>query len=351
MRAMVLAAGVGSRLDPLTTQIPKPLVPIANRPVMEHIYGLLRQHGIISIISNLHYQPDKIKAYFGDGSRFGIDLSLRFEAELSGDAGGVRACRDFLADGTFLVLMGDLLTDADISAIVAQHKAKRALATIAIKEVPDVRHFGVVVTDQEGFITGFQEKPSPEEALSNHASTGIYVLEPAVFDYIPREGTYGFGRQLFPSLVQQGLPVLGVRIDQSYWSDVGTIYQYRQSNFDALSGLVRLDLPGVRGAWGHIEEGSTVADDVEGDGILLVGKNSCLGSGVKITGRVLIGDNCLVQEGAQLHDTIIWSDSSVGPGASLSNCVVGSNCVVENGSAHNEIASVSWPPPQLCNSI
>jgi mannose-1-phosphate guanylyltransferase/mannose-1-phosphate guanylyltransferase/phosphomannomutase len=269
MRAMVLAAGVGTRLDPLTTQIPKPLVPVANRPVMQHILELLKQHGITDIASNLHYQPEKIRDYFGDGGKFGIELQYKLETELSGDAGGVRACRKFLQDDTFIVLMGDLLTDCDLTKVIAEHKRKKALATIAVKQVEDVSHFGVVVRDANGFITGFQEKPSPQEALSNYASCGIYVLEPEIFDHIPQTGSYGFGRQLFPTLVDEGHPVLGVSIDEYYWSDVGTIDQYWQSNLDALCGRVKICLPGKKTGFGYAEEPLPTASNLDVDGVLM----------------------------------------------------------------------------------
>src|SRR4030095_1867806 len=206
MKAMVLAAGVGSRLDPLTTGVPKPLVPVVNRPIMEIILELLKRHGVSEIVSNLHHLPDQLLRYFGDGSRLGLKLSFHHEEDLSGDAGGVRTCRAFLEDGTFLVLMGDLLTDADLTAIVAEHKKKGALAPIGLKAVDDVSQFGVALINEEGFITGFQEKPAAADALSNLASTGIYVFDPEVFEHIPTEGFYGFGRQLFPSLLQKGAP-------------------------------------------------------------------------------------------------------------------------------------------------
>jgi mannose-1-phosphate guanylyltransferase len=344
MKAMVLAAGVGSRLEPLTNQVPKPMVPIINRPVMEHIVALLKQNGITEIASNLHYLPKNVSEYFGDGSAFGVHWHAHVEKELSGDAGGVRACRDFLKDGTFLVLMGDLLTDVDLTEVVRMHKQKGALASIAIKQVEDVRQFGVALTDKDGFIVGFQEKPQPEEALSNYASTGIYVLEPEVFDYIPASGTFGFGRQLFPALVKKGLPVLGVPIDRYYWSDVGTINQYRQANFDALSGRVRIDLPGVGQSWGFMESGAKIDPGAHIDGRLFIGKNSSIASGVRIRGHVLIGDNCRVQANAELQDTIVWSNSNIGRDAVLRHCVVGSNCTVGDGTEQNEIASVPLSP-------
>lgn len=352
LKAMVLAAGVGSRLDPLTSQIPKPLVPVGNVPVMEHIIKLLARHQFKDIHANLHYMPEKIVEYFGTGERWGLNLSFKHEPKLSGDAGGVRACRQYLSDGTFIVLMGDLLTDADLSTIIEQHKAKKALASIAIKKVPteDLPRFGVVVTNKDGFITGFQEKPQPEDALSDKISTGIYVFEPEVFNYMPTEGEYGFGRQLFPKLVNDGLPVLGIEIN-TYWSDVGTIQQYRESNFDALMGLVSLDLPGrltVSGSnkmW--LDEGAAVEENCAVRGLLMVGKNSRVGRGTTVTGKVVIGDNCIIEPNSVLHNSVIWSNSKVQAGAHLENSVIGSNCVVNSGSKNFEVASVAQAPSQV----
>ena len=343
MKAMVLAAGVGSRLDPLTSQLPKPLVPVANRPVMEHILKLLKAHGIEDVVSNLHYLPDKIRNYFGDGSKLGMNLDFRFEPELTGDAGGVRACREYFGNETFIVLMGDLLTDADLTRVIAEHKRKKAIATIGIKQVDDVSQFGVVVTDKDGFITGFQEKPDPKDALSEFASTGIYILEPEVFDLMPKDGTYGFGRQLFPKLLQENLPLLAVDL-ATYWSDVGTIEQYRNSNFHALDGELSVDLAGERHSFGYVGENAKVDSGVQIDGTLLLGKRSHIASGVKIKGRVIIGDNCRVERNAVLEDTIVWSNSVVEENATLKHCIVGSGCAVQSGTTHSKVTAVKWPP-------
>lgn len=349
MKAMVLAAGVGSRLDPLTSQLPKPLVPVANRPVMEHLLALLKKHGFCDIVSNLHYMPEEIRQYFGDGSRFGLKIDFRYEKELSGDAGGVRACRDFFAGETFIVLMGDLLTDADLSAVLKIHKAKKALATIGLKQVEDVSQFGVALTNKDGFITGFQEKPSNEEALSNLASTGIYVFEPEIFDHMPQTGSLGFGRQLFPQLVEDGLPVLGAKIE-GYWTDVGTIKQYKQSNFDALAGKLKLNIPGECNGKTYLEAGAVIAQDCQIDGQLLLGAHSQIKENVRLKGQVIIGDNCTIEPNTVLTDTIVWSNSVIGPDAYLENCVVGSKCAVANGTREKELATVTWPP-KLCSVL
>lgn len=347
MKAMVLAAGVGSRLDPLTARVPKPLVPVANRPVMELILELLKRHGISQVVSNLHHLPERLIEYFGDGSRLGMSLTFYRETVLSGDAGGVRACRAFLEDDTFLVIMGDLLTDVDVTGLVSAHKKKGALATIALKRVDDVSQFGVALTNEDGFITGFQEKPQPGEALSNLASTGIYIFEPEIFRHIPAEGEYGFGRQLFPQLVNKGAPVLGVEI-ASYWSDVGTISQYRLSNFDCLEGRIEVEIPGQRCAQGWLAEGALIESGCRIEGLLLVGRHSQVKAKVKIKGRVIIGDDCVVGEAACLEDSVIWSGSSIEAGAILKNCVLGSGCLVRNGSMHTDKAPLSVPSTSAC---
>jgi len=350
MKAMVLAAGVGSRLDPLTAGVPKPLVPVVNRPIMEIILELLKRHGISEIVSNLHHLPEQLVSHFGDGSRFGLKLGFHHEEELSGDAGGVRACRAFLEDGTFLVLMGDLLTDADLTAIVAEHKKKGALATIGLKAVDDVSQFGVALTNEDGFITGFQEKPDPPDALSNLASTGIYVFEPEVFRHIPADGVYGFGRQLFPSLLAKGAPLLGVEI-KSYWSDVGTIHQYRLSNFDALEGRINVEFAAKRAPRGFLGDGAVIESGCNIDGLLLLGKNSRVESGVEMTGRVIVGDDCLIGKNARIADSVIWAGSNIEPGTILKDSVIGRGCVVVNGNGnsqadHTRISSVAAPARQ-----
>jgi mannose-1-phosphate guanylyltransferase len=337
MKAMVLAAGVGSRLDPLTADIPKPLVPVANFPVMQHLLQLLHRHDFRSVVANLHYLPEKLAEYFGDGSRFDMELDFRREEKLSGDAGGVRFCRDFLERDTFIVLMGDLLTDVDLTYVLAQHKAKGALASIALKQVEDVSRFGVALLDSEGFIKGFQEKPAKEAALSNLASTGIYILEPEVFNFIPEQGDFGFGRQLFPQLVQAGLPVLGVEVS-SYWSDVGSIEQYWASNLDVISGKLKVDLPGynltvIDGHSIYLAEGVRLDPSLSIEGNVMVGSGARIGSGVRLIGNVVIAEGAVVEAGCELKDTVLWSSARIGPGTKL-DCAIAASCGVVNVFEH-----------------
>jgi NDP-sugar pyrophosphorylase family protein len=354
---MLLAAGVGSRLEPLTTQVPKPLVPVANVPCMEHLLRLLKTHGITEVCANLHYLPEKITDYFGTGEKLGMKLTFHFEEKLSGDAGGVRAMKEYLKEGTFIVVMGDLLTDADLTGIINQHKEKKALASIAIKKVDDVTRFGIVVQNDEGFITGFQEKPKVEEALSDLASTGIYILEPEVFSHMPETGEFGFGRQLFPQLVTKGLPVLGIEMAKgTYWSDVGAIPQYLESNFDALDGNVKLQsicsFGESKNGTGHAQNikdgrfigaGTKIDETAKIDGILMTGKNCVVGANAKFSGHVILGDDCIVEEGAWLSDCLVWGNARIGKESQLKNTVVAGNCMVQPNSLHEKSALVPDP--------
>ena len=274
------------------------------------------------------------------------------EEKLSGDAGGVRACSNILQDDTFLVIMGDLLTNADLSYLIAQHKAKGALATIGLKAVQDVSQLGVAIVDENGWIKEFQEKPAPGEERSNLASTGIYILEPAIFDFIPKSGGYGFGKQLFPSLVSKNLPILGVEID-CYWSDVGTLEQYRQANFDALAGkidiniLAKLNQNLGQNIWAG--ENAQVESSCVIEGKMLIGNNSVVSQGANISGHVIIGDNCSIESGALIKDSIIWSGSRIGQKAKIINSVLGLNSHIEANKVLSDATFVMPTEPKSKN--
>ena len=315
-KGMILAAGVGSRLEPISHFMPKPLVPVLNKPVISHILSVLKRHGISQIISNTHYLSDTLLKYFQDRPLYGMDIQFRYEPELTGDAGGVRACRDFLEGDTFVVIMGDLITDTDIGHLVRTHKSKKALATIGVRTMPDVARFGVMARDNEGFIKTFQEKPKAGEAISHEISTGIYVLEPEIFNYIPETGVYGFGRQLFPSLVSQGLPVLGVEIS-GYWSDIGTLTDLFKANMDALSGKIAIrkrtrltnePFPGV-----HLGKE------------ILIGNQVTIGRGSTIGENSIIGDDCKIGTNVTLENCVLFADSQIESGRTLTNCLYAFN--------------------------
>ncbi len=316
VRAMILAAGAGSRLDPLTKQLPKPLVPIANTAVMEHVLELLARHGINDVAANLYHLADKIPAHFKSESDLNksvaADMNIQYvqELELSGDAGGLRACKDFFTGGTFVVLMGDIVTDVDLSFLIEQHRRKGALATIGLKEVENVEQFGIVETDEDGFIKCFKEKPEANETTSKLASIGIYVFEPEIFNYIDEDGLFMFGKQLFPRLLESDLPMLGVRLP-GYWSDIGTIDSYKQTTFDCLDGLAAIG--------GANFKNNVVTSDTA---TILLGNNVTVGDGVEFLGHVVIGDNCDIGAGAVIADSIVWSDSKIGARCVIDDCVI-----------------------------
>lgn len=311
MKAMIMAAGVGSRLMPMTISVPKPMIPMANRPLMENIIDVLIRHDFTDVIANLHYHGDIIKDYFGDGRGWGLSMRYSPEDELMGTAGGVKKCQDFL-DETFVVISGDALTDIDLTYLMTEHRRLGALATIALKQVDEVEQFGVVITDANGRIERFQEKPKAKEALSRTANTGIYIFEPEIFELIPDKQFYDFGKQLFPLLVQQKAPFYGVEIN-NYWCDIGNINTYRQANADILSGKVKVK---YKGEIEHIDEQTA----------LLIGEDTLIGRDVSIRGQVVIGPGCRVADGVSLENSVIWNDTLIEEGAVIKDAVVGSAC-------------------------
>ena len=240
---MVLAAGLGTRLRPITHEIPKPLVPVANRPIMEHILELLAGHGMTQIVANLHWYADTIRDRFGDGSELGVELTYSYEEELLGTAGGVRNVRDFFGDEPFVVMAADALTDIDLSALIRTHERNDWIATLAVKQVKDTTEYGVVVTGDDGAIQGFQEKPEPADALSDLANCMIYVFEPEIFDHFPDKQEVDFALDVFPALLEAAVP-FGVHATEDYWNDVGSLPEYLQGNLDVLTGAIHVEPAG-----------------------------------------------------------------------------------------------------------
>ncbi len=315
MKAMLLAAGLGTRLRPLTYDLPKPMVPILGRPVMEHIIRLLARHGFDDVIANLHYFPDLIRDTFGDGSRHGIRLVYSYEPELLGTAGGVGNAREHFGGETFLVISGDALTDIDLTALWRRHKEAGGIATLALKRVDDPSELGVVIVDDEGRIQGFQEKPAPGEELSNLGNCGIYVFEPEIFDYFPDRPFVDWAQDVFPALLEQDVAFYGHEVAE-YWNDVGSLEEYRQGNFDALEGKVAVETPGTR-------NGSQLPADAEVEGSVFIGDGCEIASGVRLTGPVVIGERSRIGEGVALRDTIVWPGTQVDAGTVLIGAVAG----------------------------
>src|SRR5438045_4910586 len=240
MKAVVMAGGEGTRLRPLTSNQPKPMVSIVGKPCMEHILELLKQHGMEDVIVTVAFLPQAIRSYFGGGETLGIDLSYSVEESPLGTAGSVRLAAGRL-DDTFLVISGDALCDLDLTKLIEFHREKHASVTIGLKSVDNPLEFGIVVTDDEGRIERFLEKPSWGQVFSDTINTGIYVVEPEVLRHVPTDRPYDFSTELFPLLLEMGRPMYGYVMD-GYWQDIGNLDQFRQANFDALDGRVRLKI-------------------------------------------------------------------------------------------------------------
>lgn len=359
MKAMILAAGKGTRVRPITYTIPKPMIPILQKPVMEFLLELLRQHGFDQIMVNVSHLANEIEGYFRDGQRFGVEIGYSFEGrivdgelvgEALGSAGGMRKIQDFspFFDDTFVVLCGDALIDLDISEAVRQHKEKGAIATIVMKSVPlkQVPSYGVVVTDANGRIKSFQEKPKVEEALSTDINTGIYIFEPEIFKYIPSGVKFDIGGDLFPQLVADNAPFYGIRMDFE-WVDIGKVPDYWQAIQDVMTGKVKLvDIPGqeiqpgvfaglnVRANW----------DQIHVEGPVYIGGMTHIEDGATIIGPTMIGPNCSICSNAIVERSVIFEYSRIGPGVRLvDKLVFGRYCVDKTGASIDmQAAALDW---------
>jgi len=312
------------------------MVPIVNRPVIEHIIDLLRKYGFTDIMVNLYYLGDVIEAHLGNGSKFGVNISYNREDKLWGDAGSVKRCQKFFTDGPsepFLVVGGDDISDKDLGKLVKSHIEKKALATIGLSLVDDPSEYGIVLMNERNRITRFLEKPKGEIIFSNTANTGVYVFDPSIFDYIPQGKFYGFGHNLFPLLLEQRKPLFG-HLTSSYWKDVGNLKVYRDTHSDALAGRVELNLTATecrKYVW--MGENVEVHPSAEIGYPVYIGDNVRIEQDVRILENTVIGNNCVVEIGAVLKETIMWEGAVVQRGTQLERCVVGNNCHVKSNAA------------------
>jgi mannose-1-phosphate guanylyltransferase len=321
---MVLAAGLGTRLRPITYEIPKPMVPVLDRPLMAHVVALLDRHGYDRAIANLHLFPDAIREHFGDRLEYSV------EEEPLGTAGGVRNCADFFEGQRFLVISGDALTDVDLDAFRARHEQAGGIATLAVKRVEDVAAYGVVVHDSDGRVSGIQEKPDPAEALSDLANCGIYLFEPEIFDFFPDGPAAEWSRDIFPVLLDNDIP-FHVHVLDEYWSDLGSPDQLREATFDAVRGELRVEVPGEQ-----LDEGLRVGEGSALEGVTLVeppvwiGRDVRIGEEVRLQGPLAIGDGAVIGDGAALRDSVVFPGTLVAPGAILVGAIAGQAGIVES---------------------
>lgn len=361
MKAMILAAGKGTRVRPITYTIPKPMIPILQKPVMEFLLELLRHHGFTQIMANVSHLANEIEGYFRDGQRFGVELAYSFEGRISdddgqlvgeaiGSAGGMRKIQDFYPffDETFVVLCGDALIDLDLTEALRQHREKGSIATIVMKSVPlkQVPSYGVVVTDDHGKVKSFQEKPMVEEALSTSINTGIYIFEPEIFDYIPSGVEFDIGGDLFPKLVEAGAPFYGITMEFE-WVDIGKVPDYWQAIQDVLTGQVKgVKIPGNEVRPG-VYTGLNVKanwDKINIQGPVYIGGMAQIEDGATIIGPTMIGPSCCICSNAIIDKSVIFEYSRIGRGVRLvDKLVFGRYCVDKTGASIDmQAAALDW---------
>ena len=324
-----MAGGEGTRLRPLTSNQPKPMVPIVGKPCIEHIIELLQSHGLEDVVITLAFLPQAIRSYFGDGETLGVNIEYSVEELPLGTAGSVRLASAKL-DETFLVISGDALCDVDLGSLVAKHKESGAAVTIGLKSVDNPLEFGIVVTDDEGKVERFLEKPSWGQVFSDTINTGIYVLEPEVLTHIPAEGGYDFSKELFPLLLEMGRPIYGHVLD-GYWQDIGNLEQFRQANFDALDEKVRLNIDGVRlrgNVW--IGEGADIHDPEEIEGPAFIGNHCRIARDASIGPYTVLSNGVTLRERARTVRTVIDSSTHVGRSALIEGAVIGRSCDIRD---------------------
>ncbi len=338
MKAVIMAGGFGTRIQPLTGSMPKPMIPLFNRPIMLHIVELLKKHDITDLVMLLYHQPGIIKKFFRDGSDFGVKITYVTPLQDMGTAGAVKAAEKYL-DERFLVISGDLLTDFNLKKVIDFHETNKAMATITLTSVKDPLQFGVVITDKEKRITQFLEKPGWGEVISDTINTGIYVLEPQIFDYIPAGENFDFSQDLFPLMLQNKDSLFGVTA-KGYWRDIGNTDSYRDAHHDIFKGKVNLKIDEEKqdyvGKDLRIGADVTLEDAAGVEGTVVIGDNSQISRDVKIKDSV-IGRNCTIEAGVRLSRCVIWDNTYIKKGAKLTDSVlctnvrVGQAAVLEEG--------------------
>ncbi len=331
MKAVIMAGGFGTRIHPLTISMPKPMIPLVNRPIMEHIVNLLKQHGITDLVLLLFHQPEVIKKYFGDGSEFGVHITYVTPLEDYGTAGAVKAAARHLGE-RFMIISGDLLTDFDLSKAIEFHEKKQAKATITLTSVTDPLQFGVVITDKEERITKFLEKPGWGEVFSDTINTGIYILEPEVLDLIPEEENRDWAKDVFPRMLENNDALFGCNL-QGYWADIGNPEAYLEACHDICHGKVAVKIaepPCAPDSKIFISTDAQIDEQVTLSGMVVLGDNTRVKGNARLTNTV-VGRNCQIEDGVTLEDAIIWDNVYIKAGTSVTGANLGHKVRVGQG--------------------
>ena len=330
MKAVIMAGGEGTRLRPLTSNQPKPMLPLANRPMMEHVVALLRQHGFEDVVVTVALMANAIRNYFGDGSEFGVRMAYATEPTPLGTAGSILNAHEQLEE-RFMVISGDVLTDMDFSAIVRTHEEKGALGTIALKSVDDPLEFGIVITDSDGAVERFLEKPTWGQVFSDTINTGIYVLEPEIFDFIAPGRPVDFSADVFPDVLAAGKPLYG-HVAEGYWEDVGTLDAYLGAHQDVMDGKVNVDVAGFLlrpGVW--LGKGAEVDPTARIDGPGIIGGNVHIGAGAHLRSYCVLGPNTQIGDNVTITRSVVHENSFLGSGVSIDGTVLGRSCDLRQG--------------------
>ena len=329
MKAVILVGGEGTRLRPLTSNLPKPMIPLVNRPFLEHVIEYLKGYGITDLILSMCYRPDVIESHFGNGSAFGVNLTYVVEQKPLGTAGGVKNVEKHL-DGTCYVFNGDILTDLDLGAMLAYHREKAAKVTISLTPVEDPTAYGLVEIEPEGAVTGFIEKPTWDRVTTNLINAGTYIVEPEVFRYVPPNQHYMFEHGLFPVMLQVQDPLYGYA-SNSYWIDIGTPQKYLNAHRDLLTGRMPKQLPGERlshNVW--VGEGCEIHSSAKLTGPIVLGNGVKIGPNSALHGPVCMGGGCQVGRDSVIEDAVIWANTVIHDHVTMKGCVVANDCVIED---------------------
>ncbi|OEU89513.1 mannose-1-phosphate guanyltransferase [Streptomyces oceani] len=325
MKAVVMAGGEGTRLRPMTASMPKPLLPVANRPIMEHVLRLLKRHGLTETVVTVQFLASLVRNYFGDGEELGMELTYANEEKPLGTAGSVKNAEEALRDDSFLVISGDALTDFDLSDLVRFHRSHDGLVTVCLTRVPDPLEFGITIVDERGRVERFLEKPTWGQVFSDTVNTGIYVMDPGVFDYVEADVSVDWSGDVFPQLMKEGKPIYGY-VAEGYWEDVGTHESYVKAQADVLEGRVDVEIDGFEispGVW--VAEGAEVHPEANLRGPLYIGDYAKVESDSEVREHTVIGSNVVVKSGAFLHRAVVHDNVYIGDQCNLRGCVIGRN--------------------------
>jgi len=344
MKALFLVGGFGTRLRPITNDLPKPMVPIMGKPLLERSFENLKRHGIDDVVLSMCYQPDKIENYFGDGKKFGVHITFVTEETPLGTAGAIKNAQDFF-DDTFLVFNADILSDIDFTEMIRFHKDRKALATIAATEVDNPCDYGVMEHDGNGFITGFKEKPKPHESDSRLINAGVYIFEPELMDHIPQGRTVSIERETYPLLLQMGYK-MAVYDRCSYWLDLGTPQKYLKVHRDILEGLISIGECDYTKNQKHISKTAKMHPTARITEPVYIGDDAEIGPNASVGPGTVVYRGAVVGSGASVVGSVVWDNVKIENGASVENSVVMSDCVVaRNSKKHNAVLTKDFDQP------